>query len=161
MEVLILCGSASDLEVVAGTTRTLREFGIEYELHVASAHRTPDRVEELVREAERSGAGVIICAAGLAAHLAGAVAARTILPVIGIPLSAGELGGLDSLLSTVQMPPGVPVAAVAVGKPGAVNSAVLAVQILALRKPELGDALRDWRKKRAEAVLENDPAEKS
>ena len=161
MDVLILCGSASDREVLAATTRTLREFGVSYELHVASAHRTPERVEELVGEAEKSGAGVIVCAAGLAAHLAGAVAARTVLPVIGIPLAAGDLMGWDSLLSTVQMPPGVPVATVAVGKPGAVNGAVLAVEILALRKPELAEALRGWRRKKAEAVLESDPGEKN
>jgi phosphoribosylaminoimidazole carboxylase PurE protein len=160
MDVLILCGSASDLETMAAATKTLKEFGVSYALHVASAHRTPDRVRELVATAEGEGLKVIIAAAGLAAHLAGAVAGQTTVPVIGVPLAAGAVNGLDALLSTVQMPPGVPVATVAIGKPGAVNSAVLAVEILALADDRLKQALRAWRRDRARAVTESDPAER-
>jgi phosphoribosylaminoimidazole carboxylase PurE protein len=160
MDVLILCGSSSDLTVLADTTKTLQEFGLSYELHVASAHRTPARVRELVAAAEREGATVIIAAAGLAAHLAGAVASQTTLPVVGIPLATGPLNGMDALLSTAQMPPGVPVATVAIGSAGAVNSAVLAAQIVAVGKPALRQALAAWREKKARAVLESDPAEK-
>ena len=160
MDVLILCGSASDLPVMAETTQTLKAFGVSYALHVASAHRTPERVKQLVTGAEREGTKVIIAAAGLAAHLAGAEASQTTLPVIGIPLAAGPLNGQDALLSTVQMPPGIPVAAVAIGNPGAVNSAVLAVEILALSNESLRRALIQWRRERAEKVIQSDPAER-
>ncbi len=160
MDVLILCGSASDLPVMAETTTTLKTFSVSYAIHVASAHRTPDRVKELVVSAERDGAKVIIAAAGLAAHLAGAVASHTTLPVIGVPMAAGPLNGQDALLATVQMPPGIPVATVAIGRPGAINSAVLAVEILAVGKPELQHALVEWRAKRALKVIESDPAER-
>jgi 5-(carboxyamino)imidazole ribonucleotide mutase len=131
----ILVGSKSDMPILEKCTTRLEELGVEYDLNVMSAHRDPKGVSEYAATARERGLKVIICAAGMAAHLAGAVAARTSLPVIGIPIAAGALGGFDSLLSTVQMPSGVPVATVAVN--GAVNAAVLAAQILALSDPEL------------------------
>jgi 5-(carboxyamino)imidazole ribonucleotide mutase len=135
----ILVGSKSDMPVLERCTQRLEELGIEYEIEVRSAHRDPQGVSEYAGTARERGLKVVICAAGMAAHLAGAVAARTNLPVIGIPVAAGSLGGLDSLLSTVQMPSGVPVATVAVN--GAANAAVLAAQILALSEPELVEKL--------------------
>ena len=135
----ILVGSKSDLPVLEKCTARLEELGVEYELEVRSAHRDPEGVAEYVASAPGRGVKVFICAAGMAAHLAGAVAARTNLPVIGIPIAAGALNGFDSLLSTVQMPSGVPVATVAVN--GAANAAVLAAQILALSDPELAERL--------------------
>ena len=135
----ILVGSESDLPVLEKCTAHLTDLGIDYELEVRSAHRTPKSVAEYVTAAPERGVKVFICAAGMAAHLAGAVAARTNLPVIGIPIAAGTLGGFDALLSTVQMPSGVPVAAVAVN--GAANAGVLAAQILALSDPELAERL--------------------
>ena len=135
----ILVGSSSDLPVMEKCTKRLEDLGIDYELEVRSAHRTPDAVAEYVASAPGRGIKVFICAAGMAAHLAGAVAARTSLPVIGIPIAAGTLGGFDALLATVQMPSGVPVATVAVN--GAANAAVLAAQILALSDPELAERL--------------------
>ncbi|MDP8949302.1 MAG: 5-(carboxyamino)imidazole ribonucleotide mutase [Actinomycetota bacterium] len=135
----ILVGSESDMPILEKCTTRLEELGVEYDLNVMSAHRDPNGVSEYAATARERGLKVIICAAGMAAHLAGAVAARTSLPVIGIPIAAGALGGFDSLLSTVQMPSGVPVATVAVN--GAVNAAVLAAQILALSDPELAQRL--------------------
>ncbi len=135
----ILVGSKSDLPVLEKCSVRLEELGVEYELEVRSAHRDPEGVAEYVASAPGRGVKVFICAAGMAAHLAGAVAARTNLPVIGIPIAAGALNGFDSLLSTVQMPSGVPVATVAVN--GAANAAVLATQILALSDPELAKRL--------------------
>ena len=135
----ILVGSKSDMPILEKCTTRLDELEIEYELEVRSAHRNPESVSEYASTARERGLKVIICAAGMAAHLAGAVAARTNLPVIGIPVAAGTLGGLDSLLSTVQMPSGVPVATVAVN--GAANAAVLAAQILALSDSDLADKL--------------------
>ena len=135
----ILVGSESDLPILEKCTARLEEYGIGHELEVLSAHRTPEAVAEYVSSAPGRGIRVFICAAGMAAHLAGAVAARTNLPVIGIPVAAGTLGGFDALLSTVQMPSGVPVATVAVN--GAANAAVLAAQILALSDPELAKRL--------------------
>ena len=136
----ILVGSKSDLPVMEKCTRRLEDIGIDYELGVRSAHRNPEDVAEYVASAPERGIKVFICAAGMAAHLAGAVAARTNLPVIGIPIAAGTLGGFDALLATVQMPSGVPVATVAVN--GAANAAVLAAQILALSDPELAEKLK-------------------
>lgn len=136
----ILVGSKSDLPVMEKCTRRLEDLGIDYELEVRSAHRNPEGVADYVTSAPERGIKVFICAAGMAAHLAGAVAARTNLPVIGIPISAGTLGGFDALLATVQMPSGVPVATVAVN--GADNAAVLAAQILALSDPELAERLK-------------------
>jgi phosphoribosylaminoimidazole carboxylase PurE protein len=135
----ILVGSESDLPVLEKCTKRLEDLGVDYELEVRSAHRTPEDVAEYASTARDRGLKVIICAAGMAAHLAGAVAARTNLPVIGIPVAAGPLNGFDALLATVQMPSGVPVATVAVN--GAANAAVLAAQILALSDPELADRL--------------------
>ncbi|HKZ26469.1 MAG TPA: 5-(carboxyamino)imidazole ribonucleotide mutase, partial [Rubrobacteraceae bacterium] len=135
----ILTGSESDLPVLEKCTARLDALGIDHELQVLSAHRNPEGVSEYAGTARERGLKVMICAAGMAAHLAGAVAARTSLPVIGIPVAAGSLGGLDSLLSTVQMPSGVPVATVAVN--GAANAAVLAAQILALSEPDLAERL--------------------
>jgi phosphoribosylaminoimidazole carboxylase PurE protein len=135
----ILVGSKSDIPVLEKCTARLEELGIEHEIEVRSAHRNPEGVSEYTRTARERGLKVIICAAGMAAHLAGAVAARTTLPVIGIPVAAGTLGGLDSLLSTVQMPSGVPVATVAVN--GAANAAILAAQILSLSDPALAEKL--------------------
>ena len=135
----ILVGSESDLPVLKKCTARLEALEIDYELEVRSAHRTPESVAEYVATARDRGLKVIICAAGMAAHLAGAVAARTNLPVIGIPVAAGTLGGLDALLATVQMPSGVPVATVAIN--GAANAAVLAAQILALSDPDLAQRL--------------------
>ena len=135
----ILVGSKSDLPILEKCTTRLDDLGINYELEVRSAHRTPEDVAEYASTARDRGLKVIICAAGMAAHLAGAVAARTNLPVIGIPVAAGPLNGFDALLSTVQMPSGVPVATVAVN--GAANAAVLAAQILALSDPQLADRL--------------------
>jgi 5-(carboxyamino)imidazole ribonucleotide mutase len=136
----ILVGSKSDLPVLEKCTARLEDLGIDYELEVRSAHRNPEGVAEYVASAPERGIKVFICAAGMAAHLAGAVAARTNLPVIGIPIAAGTLGGFDALLATVQMPSGVPVATVAVN--GAANAAVLAAQILALSDPELAERLK-------------------
>ena len=137
----ILVGSQNDMPVLEKCTQRLEDLGIEYEMEVRSAHRDPEGVSEYAGTARERGLGVLICAAGMAAHLAGAVAARTILPVIGIPVAAGPLNGFDALLSTVQMPTGVPVATVAVN--GAGNAAVLAAQILALSDDELARRLED------------------
>ena len=140
-QVAIFIGSASDEPVIAPCAEVLRKLGVSYRFTVSSAHRTPERTEALVRELEAEGCRVFICAAGMAANLAGAVAARTLKPVIGIPVSGAALGGMDALLSTVQMPPGFPVATVALDKAGARNAAWLAAQILALTDPGLAAAL--------------------
>lgn len=137
LSVAVIMGSQSDWEIVKNTVRTLREFGVPSDVQVMSAHRTPARVASYASGAASKGCGVIIAAAGTAAHLAGVIAAHTTLPVIGIPMKGGALDGLDALLSTVQMPAGVPVATVALGRAGAVNAALLAVQILALGNPSL------------------------
>ncbi len=136
----ILVGSKSDLPIMEKCTKRLEDLGIDYELEIRSAHRNPEDVAQYVASAPERGVKVFICAAGMAAHLAGAVAARTNLPVIGIPIAAGTLGGFDALLATVQMPSGVPVATVAVN--GAANAAVLAAQILALCDPEVAETLK-------------------
>jgi 5-(carboxyamino)imidazole ribonucleotide mutase len=137
----ILVGSKSDLPVLEKCTKRLEDLGVDHELEVLSAHRNPEGVAEYVASAPGRGIKVFICAAGMAAHLAGAVAARTNLPVIGLPVAAGTLGGFDALLATVQMPSGVPVATVAVN--GAANAAVLAAQILAISDPGLAEKLED------------------
>ena len=153
-KVALLMGSDSDFAALEPCLATLKEFGIECTARVLSAHRTPDATRKFVTEAEKTGVKIFICAAGLAAHLAGAVAAQTARPVIGIPIPAGPLQGWDSLLSTVQMPPGVPVATVAIG--GAKNAAVLAAQMLALADDELAERVVQWRKAQAEEVQERD-----
>ena len=137
-QVAIFIGSASDKDKMQSCTQVLDDLGISYKFTVTSAHRTPERTEQLVKTLEEEGCRVYICAAGLAAHLAGAVAAKTIKPVLGVPLSASELGGMDSLLSTVQMPPGFPVGTLALDKVGAKNAAWLAAQILALEDSSIG-----------------------
>lgn len=150
----IIMGSVSDLPVVQKTIDTLKEFGVPYEAHIYSAHRTPDQTGFFAGEAEKNGFGVLIAAAGMAAHLAGAVAAQTTLPVIGIPCQSNTLGGIDALLSTVQMPSGIPVASVAIN--GGVNAALLSVQILALSDSGLAAKLKEKRKSDAAAVLAKD-----
>jgi phosphoribosylaminoimidazole carboxylase PurE protein len=144
-QVLVLMGSESDRPVMEKCIETLGKLQISARLEVASAHRTPDRVRELIATGEQSGVKVFICGAGMAAHLAGMVAAHTVHPVIGVPLAGSELQGFDALLSTVQMPRGVPVATVAVGSHGAVNAAVLEAQMLALEDRALHDRLSQMR----------------
>ena len=134
-------GSDSDLGVMEETAAILRKFGVPFEITVASAHRTPLRAAEFARTAKERGIKVIIAGAGHAAHLAGAMAAQTSLPVIGVPIDSSAFQGMDALLSTVQMPPGIPVATVAVGKPGAINAGILAVQILAVSDQNLAEML--------------------
>ncbi len=150
----ILMGSASDRPVVEKALETLREYGVEFEAHVYSAHRTPEEARDFAVKARERGFGVLICAAGMAAHLAGAVAANTTLPVIGIPCKGPVLDGMDALLSTVQMPSGIPVATVAIN--GAQNAALLAVEILAVTEPELEAKLDAARRAGAEKVLRAD-----
>jgi len=147
VDVLILMGSDSDAPVMQAAGDALDEFGLTWEMTVASAHRSPARVLRLVEEAPARGVKVFIVGAGAAAHLAGVVAAHTSLPVIGVPIDSSALKGMDALLSTVQMPPGVPVATVAIGKPGATNAGVLAVQMLALADAGLAAKLVDYKKK--------------
>lgn len=151
-KVAIFMGSKSDEAVVRPCAELLTSLGIPHVFTITSAHRTPERTERLVRELEAQGVEVFICAAGMAAHLAGAVAARTVKPVIGIPVAASPLGGMDALLSTVQMPPGFPVATVALDKAGARNAAWLAAQILALADPALAARLQEARRTMAEQV---------
>jgi len=155
--VAVVMGSGSDMEVMESCIDTLKELGIEAVVRIISAHRTPDVAADFAVNAAKNGFKVIIAAAGMAAHLAGAIAGRTTLPVIGVPLGAkGALGGLDALLSTVQMPAGVPVATVAVGKPGAKNAAILAAQILALSEDELPEKLEQFRKRQRRKVIDAD-----
>jgi 5-(carboxyamino)imidazole ribonucleotide mutase len=149
----IIMGSKSDWETMSQAARTLETLGIEHEVRVLSAHRTPDQSAEYAAGAEGRGLEVIIAAAGGAAHLAGVTAAKTLLPVIGVPMQSEALRGMDSLLSTVQMPAGVPVATVAIGKPGAINAALLAAQILARKYPAVRSALERYRQAQTEAVL--------
>ena len=150
--VLILMGSDSDAPVMQGAVDVLKEFGISNEMTVASAHRSPERVTRLVREAPARGVKVFIVGAGAAAHLAGVVAAHSTLPVIGVPIDSSALKGLDALLSTVQMPPGVPVATVSIGKPGATNAGVLAAQILGVGDQATAKKLDEYKKKLADKV---------
>ena len=147
IDVLILMGSDSDAAVMKAAGEALTELGLTWEMTVASAHRSPARVMTLINEAPARGVKVFIAAAGAAAHLAGVVAAHTTLPVIGVPIDSSALNGLDALLSTVQMPPGVPVATVAIGKPGATNAGVLAAQMIALADAGLAARLKDYKKK--------------
>jgi 5-(carboxyamino)imidazole ribonucleotide mutase len=154
--VAILMGSDSDLPTMEETLKILREFGVGYEVHIASAHRTPARVMEFAAAAEGRGLRVLIAAAGGAAHHAGVIAAHTVLPVIGVPMDGGSLQGMDALLSTVQMPAGIPVACVAIGKAGARNAALLAVEILALADGRLRTALHAYRQRLAAQVTEKD-----
>lgn len=150
-KVAVIMGSASDLPVVRKAADTLASFGVPAEVHVFSAHRTPDQAKEFARGARENGFGAVIAAAGMAAHLAGAIAANTTLPVIGIPVKSNTMDGVDALLSTVQMPSGIPVATVAVD--GAVNAALLSIQILAVSDEALARKLADKRQADAEKVL--------
>ena len=145
VRIAVLMGSDKDLPAMQPCIDVLVGFGVDHEVHVMSAHRTPDQVARFAGEARRAGFGAIICGAGKAAHLAGAVAAHTTLPVIGVPIAAGSLGGLDALLSTVQMPTGIPVATVAVD--GAPNAAFLAIALLAVNDPDLQAALDEYRER--------------
>ena len=153
-QVLIVMGSESDLPVIESAEEVLKKFSVPYEITIASAHRTPSRAIKLAESAEQKGISVIIAGAGMAAHLAGVLAAHTVLPVIGVPVESSQLKGLDSLLSTVQMPPGVPVATMAIGKAGAKNAAILAVQILAVKNKELLKKLKEYKKQMADEVEE-------
>ena len=146
-------GSTSDFEYLAPAAELLAELGIPYEARVVSAHRTPELMFEYAEQAESRGLDVIIAGAGGAAHLPGMVAARTLVPVLGVPMPATALNGVDALLSIVQMPKGVPVGTLAIGKPGAANAALLAAQIIALKHPELRERLRRWREAQRAAVL--------
>ena len=148
----IVMGSDSDLPILRKSMDTLDELGIPYEAHVYSAHRTPEQARQFALHARENGFGAIIAAAGMAAHLAGAIAANTTLPVIGIPINSGKLSGIDALLSTVQMPSGIPVATVAIN--GAVNAALLCVQILAVSDMELAKKLEEKRRTDAQNVLD-------
>jgi phosphoribosylaminoimidazole carboxylase PurE protein len=161
LKVWVAMGSDSDLPVMEEALKALREFGIPYEVDITSAHRTPDATAELARSAEERGIGAIILGAGHAAHLAGVVAAHTTLPVIGVPLPSSALQGLDSLLSTVQMPGGVPVATMAIGKAGAMNAAIFAAQILATSDAALRRRLHSFKERLATKVLEKNRALKT
>ena len=152
MDVVIFIGSASDLDVVKDALDTLRAFDVSFLLEVTSAHRSPDRTVDLVRKGEAEGAEVFIAVAGKAAHLGGVVAAHTTRPVIGVPVESGGLGGLDALLSTVQMPKGIPVATMGTGKTGAANAALLAVQILAVKNAALRRKLVEFKARLAAQV---------
>lgn len=159
VSVAVVMGSDSDLDVMNGCVAQLRELGLEATVRIISAHRTPEVAAEFARSAEARGIKVIIAGAGMAAHLAGTLAAWTTLPVIGVPLGVKTpLAGVDALLSTVQMPPGVPVATVGIGKAGARNAAILAAEILALSEPPLRDRLIQFKKNQAQKVRDKDAA---
>jgi phosphoribosylaminoimidazole carboxylase PurE protein len=153
-KVLIIMGSDSDLPVMEECATVLEKFGIPFDMTIASAHRTPERARELVKAAEQNGVDVVIAGAGMAAHLPGVVASHTTMPVIGVPLEASPLRGMDALLSMVQMPPGIPVATVALGKAGAKNAGVLAAQILARKDAQLARKLLAHRKEMQKEVEE-------
>src|SRR5581483_4177521 len=151
--VIVMMGSKSDWETMRQADEMLTNFGVPHECRVLSAHRTPKETAEYVSAAESRGVEVVIAAAGGAAHLAGVCAAHTLLPVLGVPIESASLKGLDSLLSTVQMPGGIPVGTLAIGKPGATNAALLAIAILANQRPELREKLRAFREEQARKVL--------
>lgn len=152
MKVLIITGSESDLTLAKETVKILEEFEIPYRIEVASAHRSPERVLMIVKDAEKNGAEVIIAMAGMAAHLPGVIAAHTLLPVIGVPVNSSPLNGIDALLSIAQTPGGVPVATVAIGKAGAKNAAILAAEILGLKDQKIQKRLKAFREKMAEEI---------
>ena len=155
----VIMGSRSDMEYMAGAADILTEMGVPHEVRIVSAHRTPDWMARYAKTAEERGLLVIIAGAGGAAHLPGMVAAHTVLPVLGVPVPATAMNGLDSLLSIVQMPKGVPVGTLAIGKPGAANAALLATSIVAHTRPELREKLRAWREARTREVLEQEPGQ--
>lgn len=152
--VAVLMGSKSDWDTMRAASETLAKFGVAHESHVMSAHRTPGLASEFAGNAESRGIEVIIAAAGGAAHLAGVIAAHTILPVLGVPMKSDALNGLDSLLATVQMPAGIPVGTLAIGKPGATNAALFAIAILANSRPELKKKLREFREEQEKKIRE-------
>jgi len=151
--VCVIMGSKSDWETMQHAAATLEQFGVKHECRVLSAHRTPAALSEYLQSVQKRGAMVIIAAAGGAAHLAGVVAAQTVLPVLGVPMHSASLGGMDSLLSTVQMPAGVPVGTLAIGKAGAINAALLGIQILAISQAGLRDRLWKHREEQAQKIL--------
>ncbi|MCR2066706.1 5-(carboxyamino)imidazole ribonucleotide mutase [Campylobacter helveticus] len=153
--VAILMGSKSDYEIMSEAAKVLEGFNVKYELIITSAHRSPKRTKEYIKEAEQKGVQVFIAAAGMAAHLAGAVAAYTTKPVLGVPMSGGNLASMDSLFSTVQMPSGIPVGTLAIGKAGAMNAAYLAVQILAIGDEDLAKALKEERRAKEEKLIKD------
>jgi len=155
-KVLIVMGSDSDIPVMEEASKVLQQFGIPFEMRISSAHRCPERTAALAAEAEGRGIKVVIAGAGMAAHLAGVMAAGTILPVIGVPIGGGALGGVDALYSTVQMPGGIPVATVAIGKAGAKNAGLLAVQMLALSDKNLASRLKEFKETMGREVEEKD-----
>lgn len=161
MKVAVLMGSKSDLSIMEETSVVLKQFRIDCEMRIMSAHRTPDEVLAFSRDAKANGFSVIIAGAGMAAHLAGVIAAHTTLPVIGVPIASSSLNGMDALLAMVQMPPGVPVATVSVGKAGAKNAALLAVEILALNNEGLQKRLAQYRSDMRKTVLEEDDSIKN
>jgi phosphoribosylaminoimidazole carboxylase PurE protein len=156
MKVAVLMGSKSDLAVMEECATILKQFGIKHEMRILSAHRTPGEVIDFSSSARENGFSVIIAGAGMAAHLAGVIAAHTLLPVIAVPINSSSLGGLDALLAMVQMPPGVPVATMGIGKPGARNAALLAVQMLSFKDESLLARLKQYRHDMAKTVLEED-----
>jgi len=152
VEIVILMGSSSDWKHLKGAVDILEGFGISFRVHVSSAHRTPERTVDLVRQSESQGCCAFICAAGMAAHLAGVVAAHTVRPVLGVPLPGGVMDGMDALLATVQMPAGIPVATFAVGPAGARNAAFFAAQLIADRRPDVAEKLVARRRQDAERI---------
>ncbi|MDR3243878.1 MAG: 5-(carboxyamino)imidazole ribonucleotide mutase [Elusimicrobiota bacterium] len=156
IEVAIIVGSDSDLEIINETVKTLKEFEIDYSINIASAHRTTHHLKESIEKAEANGAKVFIAGAGMAAALPGVIAAETTAPVIGVPIKGSSLSSFDSLFSIVQMPKGVPVACVAVGKAGAANAALLAAEIIAISNPKLKERLAEYKKSMSDAVIEKD-----
>lgn len=152
--VSIVMGSKSDWEQMGAAAEILTEFKVSHEVKILSAHRTPEQTQAYAQSARSRGIEVIIAGAGGAAHLAGVVASQTLLPIVAVPIQTAALGGIDSLLSTVQMPRGVPVASMAIGKAGAANAALFAIQIMALRRPELAAKLESWRAARAQELLQ-------
>lgn len=156
MKIGIIIGSKSDLPVAKTVLDVLKEFDIDYELIVSSAHRTPERTSEWSKTAEKRGIEVIIAIAGAAAHLAGVVASETTLPVIAVPVAATSLGGIDALLSMVQMPGGIPVATMAIGNAGAKNAAIFACQILAVKYPQVNERLKEYRQSIKDKVIKDD-----
>ena len=156
MKVAVLMGSKSDLPVMEESAAILRQFGVSFEMRILSAHRTPDEVASIARTARESGFSAIIAGAGMSAHLAGVIAAHTTLPVIAVPIDASSLGGLDALLAMVQMPPGIPVATMGIGKAGAKNAALLALSILSLADAGIREKLDLYRSDLKKAVLEAD-----
>ena len=156
MQVMIIMGSDSDWKVMSAAAKVMDEFEIDYEAHVSSAHRTPERTIKLVRDAQAQGAKVLIAGAGAAAHLAGVIAAVSLLPIVAVPLAATAMNGLDALLATVMMPGGVPVATMAIGEAGAKNAGLFALRILALEDKRLAERLEEFRKDMAEKVEAKD-----